>query len=205
MSNDAIKILKIDSSARSDQSQSRYLTNELVKKLTGLYDHAIVKERDLYSNLPFLSDTMISSMFTAPNARTPQQVQSLQISDEIASEVKDADILVLGVPVYNLGIPASLKAWIDMMVRAGLTFKYDANGRPVGLLKNLKTYVVITSGGVSLNSSMDFVSGYLQSILGFVGIIDVHFIDATQILIRGEEVVMHDARQMIENITAALV
>jgi len=205
MSNDAIKILKIDSSARFDQSQSRYLTNELVKKLTGLYDHAIVKERDLYSNLPFLSDTMISSMFTAPNARTVQQIQSLQISDEIANEVKDADILVLGVPVYNLGIPASLKAWIDMMVRAGLTFKYDANGRPVGLLKNLKTYVVITSGGVSLNSNMDFVSGYLRSILAFVGIVDIHFIDATQILVRGEEVVMHDARQMIENITVELV
>jgi len=205
MNNDAIKILKIDSSARFGQSQSRYLTNELIKKLTELYDHAIVKERDLYSNLPFLSDTMIASMFTAPDARTVQQTQSLQFSDEIASEVKDADVLVLGVPVYNLGIPASLKAWIDMMVRAGLTFKYDANGRPVGLLKNLKTYVVITSGGVPLNSSMDFVSGYLRSILAFVGITDIHFIDATQILVRGAEIVMQDAKEMIENITAELV
>ena len=205
MSNDAIKILKIDSSARFDQSQSRYLTNELVKKLTALYDHAIVKERDLYTNLPFLSDTMISSMFTAPDVRTVQQTQSLQISDEIANEVREADILVLGAPVYNLGIPASLKAWIDMMVRAGLTFKYDANGRPVGLLKNLKTYVVITSGGVSLNSSMDFVSGYLKSILGFVGITDIHFIDATQMMIKGADIVLHEAKQTIENITAVLV
>jgi FMN-dependent NADH-azoreductase len=204
MSNDAIKILKIDSSARFGQSQSRYLTNELVKKLTALYDHAIVKERDLYSNLPFLSDTMISSMFTPPNARTEQQTQSLRVSDEIANEVKEADILVLGVPVYNLSIPASLKAWIDMMVRAGLTFKYEANGRPVGLLKDLKTYVVITSGGVSLDSSMDFVSGYLRSILGFVGITNIQFIDATQILIKGEDLVMREAKQTIENITVGV-
>jgi FMN-dependent NADH-azoreductase len=204
MKSNATKVLKIDSSARFSRSHSRLLTNELVKKLAALYDNVVITERDLYKDLPFVSELMIASMYTPPDNRTAQQADSLAISDVIIHELKEADILVLGVPMYNFAVPACLKAWIDLMVRTGLTYKLDDTGFK-GLLENKRTYVVITSNGIGLNSEMDFVSGYLKCILGFVGINDVHFIDATKIRFKGEEKVIQDAMAVIGNIEAELV
>lgn len=201
MKSGAPKILKIDSSARFSRSHSRYLTNELVKKFAAFYDNSVITERDLCKDIPFISEGMIASMYTEPGMRTAQQADLLKISDSIISELKKADILVLGVPMYNFSVPACLKAWIDQMVRTGLTYKFDDAGF-TGLVKNIRTYVVITSNGVPLNSEMDFVSGYIKCILGFVGIQDVHFIDATQIQLKGEEKVMQEAMAMIGNIEA---
>jgi len=97
----------------------------------------------------------------------------------LVEELKAADTIVIGAPIYNFNIPAALKAWIDLIARARLTFKYGENG-PVGLLKNKKAYIVMASGGVPIGSAMDFASGYLQHVLAFVGITDVTIIDASQ-------------------------
>src|SRR6266542_3939889 len=143
MKNGVTKILKIDSSARLTGSYSRQLTSELVNKLSELYEDVEVVERDLNADLPFLTELMIGSFYTPEELRTLQQSQSLQMSDAVIKELKEADILVLGVPIYNFTIPAPLKAWIDLMVRTGLTYKMNDNGF-TSLVKNITTYVVVT-------------------------------------------------------------
>lgn len=101
----------------------------------------------------------------------------LTFSDQLINEVKAADVIVLGVPVYNFSIPATLKAWIDLVARARETFRYTENG-PVGLLENKKVYLVMASGGVPLESEMDFASNYLKFFMQFIGITDVTLVNA---------------------------
>ena len=98
-------------------------------------------------------------------------------NDALVQEVKEADIIMIAAPIYNFSIPASLKAWIDLIARAGLSFRYTSEG-PVGLLTGKKAYVVIASGGTQIGSEIDFASGYLRHVLGFIGIDDVSLISA---------------------------
>jgi len=193
------RVLKIDSSARIKNSYSRLLTNKLVDQLTALYPDMIVKDRNISSDLPFLSEIMIEAMFLPVEKRTDEHKQVLELSDIMISELKRTDILILGLPVYNFNIPASLKAYIDLITRAGLTFKYGEQG-PKGLIENVKAYIVITSGGTALHSDMDFVSRYIKFILRFIGIEEIYFIDATQIRIKGEDEILKRAMTEIENI-----
>ena len=199
MNNQTIKILKIDSSPRIRNSYSRLLTGKLVQKLTELYEHAEVKERNLANHLPLLSETMIEAMFANPENLTIERKTILQHSNEVINELKESDILVIGAPVHNFGIPASLKAYIDLATRSGLTFRHEQTGY-VGLLKNKIAWIVVTSGGTPLFSNVDYVSGYLKQILGFIGISDIYFIDATQIHTKGEEEIITRAVADIEKI-----
>ncbi len=117
---------------------------------------------------------------TDPDARSDTQVAELAASDALVAEREAADVIVIGAPIYNFNIPAVLKAWIDKVVGARVTFRYDENG-PEGLLKDKKAYVVMASGGVTMGSAMDFASPYIRYILGFVGIHDVEFISAAEV------------------------
>ncbi len=117
------------------------------------------------------------------------------MSDSLVAELKDADVLVIGVPIYNFNVPASLKAWIDMIARARLTFRYTENG-PEGLLQGKKAYLVVATGGVPVGSPVDFATPYLKHALGFIGITDVEIIAADRLNSQADEA-MDSARARI--------
>ena len=189
-------ILRIDASGRYDGSASRALSSHLVEQLTASHPDASVTVRDLAPGLPFVDAEWIGANFTPADARTDAQNAILTLSDGLIAEIEAADILVIGTPIYNFGPPAVLKAWIDMVARAGKTFRYTENG-PVGLLEGKKAYVAIASGGTEMGSEIDFLSGYFRHFLGFIGINDVEFFAADQMMMRGEERVDH-AKAAIE-------
>jgi FMN-dependent NADH-azoreductase len=162
------------------------LTAELIAALESRHDRIDVVHRDLADNVPFVDDAWIAANFTAEEARNAEQRDTLAYSDALISELRAADVIVMGVPVYNFSIPAVLKAWIDMIARARLTFRYTENG-PVGLLQDKKAYIVVASGGVPVGSDYDFATPYLRHALAFVGITDIEFIAAEQLNSKHDE------------------
>ena len=180
MSNPNIQILRIDSSARRDGSETRALSDALIGRIEATANTTVTR-RDLAVDAPSLvNEAWVGANFTDPAARSDAQVAELDASDALVAELEAADVIVIGAPIYNFSIPAVLKAWIDMVARAGVTFRYGENG-PEGLLNNKKAYVVMASGGVPIGSAMDFASPYLRHLLGFSGIQDVHFISAAEV------------------------
>ena len=190
-----LKILEISAGARSEGSISRQLTADLVAALESRYVNAGISRRDLANGLPFVDDDWVTANFTPDEDRTAQHRQTLAYSDTLVAELKAADVLVIGAPIYNFSIPATLKAWIDMIARARLTFQYTEDG-PQGLLKDKKAYVVVPSGGVPVGSPVDFATPYLRQALSFVGITDVEFIGA-QGADRGNNEALDNARSRI--------
>ncbi len=184
---EGLNVLRVDASARSEGSSSRKLGDRLLERLHEESQTApSVKHRDVAKGLPFVDEEWVGANFTDPSERTDRQKQVLELSDDLVGELREADVLIIGSPIYNFGIPASLKAWIDLIARARETFRYTENG-PVGLLEGKKAYVLMASGGTRLGSEIDFASGYLRHILGFVGIHDVEVIAADRGMARGGE------------------
>jgi FMN-dependent NADH-azoreductase len=175
------KILHIISSPRGEASYSIKLGRSIVDKLVIAYPGSTVKEHVLVNNhFPHLEEAQITSFFTPPQERTSQNMEALKHSDEAIQEIMDADILIIGAPMYNFNIPSTLKAWIDHIARAGVTFKYDEKG-PKGLVKGKKAYLAVTSGGIYSEGAMkpyDFGTPYLQMVLGFLGITDISIVRA---------------------------
>ncbi|WP_299861066.1 NAD(P)H-dependent oxidoreductase [uncultured Roseobacter sp.] len=169
-------ILHIDASARTEGSASRHLTAAIVETLGGT-----VIRRDLTDAIPQIDETWVNANFTASDARTDDQKTALALSDTLVEEVQAADVLVIGVPVYNFGVPAALKAWIDQIARAGFTFKYTENG-PVGLLEGKRAIIALATGGTEVGSDVDFASGYMRHIMGFIGITDVEIVAADRLM-----------------------
>ncbi len=169
-----MKILRIDASARIDGAYSRNLMDTLLSELG---DAATVVERDLTESLPHVDADWVAANNTAADDRDPEQKSKLSVSDALIDEVEAADMLLIGLPVYNFGVPAALKAWIDQVCRAGRTFSYSETG-PVGLLEGKRAIVVYVSGGTPIGSGIDFASGFMRHIMGFIGITDVTFIAA---------------------------
>jgi FMN-dependent NADH-azoreductase len=180
-SENPLRLLHVNASGRYEGSVSRDLSTRLVDGLRERIDGLQVQERDVATGLPFVDAGWISANFTPDGQRTPEQQQQLAQSTALVQELQDADIIVIAAPVYNFSIPASLKAWIDMVARAGLTFRYSEDG-PVGLLQNKKAYLVLASGGTPIGSDIDFASGYLRHVLGFIGIDDVTIIAAERLM-----------------------
>ncbi|BDD11912.1 FMN-dependent NADH-azoreductase (plasmid) [Fulvitalea axinellae] len=171
-----MKLLKINSSGRRGMSISRQKVDEIVSKLLVKYPSADVRVRDTaYDNLPFLSDHFIEAIFRNDDL-SEEQRGAIQLSDRLVNELMESDIIVIGAPMYNFGIPACLKAYFDLIARAGKTFRYTEQGYPIGLLKNKKAIVVIATGGVPIGSPMDFSKNYIAAFLGFLGIEDIEFI-----------------------------
>ena len=179
-------ILHITSSGRSEASISKQVSNLVIDYFKNTNPSLNIVGRDVSPGLPFVSDTWINANFTSEEDRTADQKDTLSYSDGLVEELKSADHIVIASPIYNFSIPASLKSWVDMIARAGLTFKYTEKG-PVGLLENKKATIVIASGGVPVGSEMDMATSYLKLILGFVGIHDVNVIDASTINHQGDE------------------
>ncbi|MBV6632059.1 MAG: NAD(P)H-dependent oxidoreductase [Alphaproteobacteria bacterium] len=174
-------VLRIDSSARYEGSVTRDLADRLVAQLTE--DGGAVVTRDLSVNAPsFVNEAWVGANFTDAAERTEEQVQLLVESEALVQELEAADTLVIGVPIYNFGVPAALKAWVDMVARARRTFRYTENG-PEGLLTGKKAYLVVASGGTAAGSEIDFATGYMRHVLGFIGITDVTLIAADQLMV----------------------
>ena len=181
-------ILRIDASARNEGSTTRPLADQLVNSLVEQGYGATVTRRDLNTAPPaLLTESWIGANFTDEDARSDEQKAVLSGSDELISELEAADTIVITAPIYNFAIPASLKAWVDLIARARRTFRYTEAG-PEGLLKGKRAFIVFASGGVPLGSEVDFASGYLKHILGFVGITDVTVIAADGHLMDGDAV-----------------
>jgi len=181
MSN-APKILHIDASMRKNGSQSRQLSDAIVGKLTAQAADAQVTHVDLAdAKVPYVNEGWINANFTPEDNRTADQQEALATSDHYVDQLQNADVIVIGTPVYNFGVPAALKAWVDMVARARKTFQYTQNG-PVGLLDGKRAILAITSGGTPIGSDIDFASSYLKHILGFMGIHDVEVISADSLM-----------------------
>lgn len=191
----AIKILEVQASARDKGSISRELTADLIAALEDRHGKIDVTRRDLAKGLPFVDEAWVGANFTPDEDRTNAHRQILSRSDDLVAELKAADVIVIGAPMYNFSVPAVLKAWIDMICRARLTFRYTDTGVE-GLLKGKKAYVVVPSGGVPVGSAADFATPYLRHALGFVGIDDVEFIGA-QGADRGNDDALDAARSQI--------
>lgn len=173
-----MNILRIDGSMRHAGSISRQLTDEVIDHLMSQSPGGALRIRDLAEPLPHVTEDWINANFTDPAERNADQRQILAQSDSLVEELEAADTIVIGLPIYNFGVPAAVKAWIDLIARAKRTFKYTDAG-PVGLLSGKTAHIVVASGGTSVGTEIDFATDYLKFALGFVGITDVKVIDAS--------------------------
>ncbi len=168
-----MKILSVNASASKDNSVTRILSQRLVR---GMVEHhgASVIARDTL-DLPLLNHELLTAVRGEPNSS--QSEMPVTIADELIQELKDADAIVIGAPMYNFAIPAALKAWIDLVAQPKKTFRYTESG-PEGLLRDKPVYVVVATGGVRLESPADFVTPYLRAFFGFLGLNEVRVIAA---------------------------
>jgi FMN-dependent NADH-azoreductase len=170
------KILNIVSSAKGDQSFSNKLSGAIIDKLLTVYPGSQIKTRDLAADpLPHLQGYQIAAHYTPAELRTADHKKALRNSDQAIQELMEADIIVIGVPLYNFGIPSTLKSWIDHIARSGITFSYG-DGNPKGLVKNKQVYLAIAAGGIYSDGPMksfDFAEPYLRQTLSFLGMTDI--------------------------------
>ena len=172
-----MNILHIDSAITGDSSVSRQLTAQIVAKLKGANPTASVTYRDLNNGVPGIDTEWFKAVRLAPEQPTDAQKALVATSDAYLREVQDADVLVIGLPIYNFTLTAQLKNWLDQIARAGLSFRYTEAG-PEGLLKGKRAIVAYAAAGTPFGSDLDFASGYLRHMLGFLGITDVEFVAA---------------------------
>lgn len=176
-----MKLLRIDSSARKN-SISRQLTAEFVQSWRRQHPGGQVVERDLATtNLPLITDEWVQAVHSDPASHSTEQKLLLATSDTLIQELRQADEIVVGAPMYNFAIPAPLKAWIDQVVRVGQTVLFHESG-PKGLLSGKKVYIVTSRGGAfrpgTPTERFDHQEPYLRHILAFIGLTDVTFIHA---------------------------
>jgi FMN-dependent NADH-azoreductase len=174
------QILAISSSGRREGSITHELSEDLIAALEDHHEVTQIVHRDVGKGLPFVDSAWIEANFTPDEDRTQQHNDTLALSNELVEELKLADAVVIGVPVYNFSISAALKSWIDMIARARLTFRYTEDG-PVGLLTGKQAYIVVATGGVAVGSPMDFATPYLRHALAFLGITNVEVIAADRV------------------------
>lgn len=171
------KILKIISSPAGPHSYSNQLADDITNKITSKYPGSMVHTLDLVkTHYPHLEESHLNSWFTAADQYSPEQRAAVRHSDEAIAHLLDSDIIVIGTPMYNFGLPSNLKAWVDHIVRLGKTFIFKEDGTPQGLVNGKKVYLAVASGSVYSDGPYkpyDFVAPYLQAILGFLGIYDV--------------------------------
>ena len=192
-----MKIYQIDSSARKKGSTSRALAKKVLDKIKKPDDEVIY--RDLDDEMLFVSGLTESGMKIDEKDQTEDHKKMFKLSDKLVNELKESDIIIISAPIYNYGPPATLKAWSDLAARIGETFKFKPDGRRVGLLKNKRAYLIITSGGTKLNSKEDFLTPWLKYILNFFGIEKVDVISADQMALDYEKSIK-DAEEQIHNL-----
>jgi FMN-dependent NADH-azoreductase len=197
----ALRVLHVDASSRGSDSVTRQLGARFIETLRQQHGNVHVTRRDTALGLPLIDAKWIGANFTPAPQRTAEQHNALALSDALVDELQQADILVIGSPLYNFSVPAALKAWIDLVARAGLTFRYTENG-PQGLLSNKKAYVIIATGGTTVGSDIDFASGYLRHVLGFLGINDASIIPAERLNTNREDTLEKVGQTIKESVSA---
>ena len=171
-------LLQLNSSLFSTDGQSSRLAEEFVDEWRAANPGAEVIVRDLAgSPVPHLTAERFGAFLAKPEARTPEQQAVVRYSDSLINELRRADVIVIGLPMYNFGVPSTLKAYFDHIARAGVTFRYTEKGA-VGLLGGKKVYVFAARGGKYQGTPHDFETGYVRQFLGFLGINDVEFVYA---------------------------
>lgn len=199
-----MNILQVNSSARTEGSHSTRLANDLVARVRDAAAPASVTltVRDLgRTPHPELNETALQALFTPTEARTAEQAARVALDDALIAELQAADVVVLGVPMYNFGVPAALKNWIDAIARAKVTFQYTEKG-PEGLLKGKKVYVALTRGGQYRNTPADTQVPYLKTVFAFLGMTDVEFVYAEGLAMgsEAEQRALTSARAQIDEI-----
>lgn len=180
-----LRVLRVDASARAEGSVSRRLADRMLAALGKRVPDLALVRRDVAPGLPLVDAAWVDANLAEPEARTAAQRQALAKSDELVGELMAADVLVIATPIYNFGVPASLKAWIDQVARARMTFRYTEYG-PEGLLAGKKAYILAASGGTEVGSAIDFATPWLKFVLGFLGITDIELIAADRGMARGD-------------------
>lgn len=173
-----MNILQINASARSNGANSTRLANRVVERLVEANPGAQVTLRNLATEpLPVLDETALGALFTPADQRSAEQAALAARFDAAIADLKAADVVVLGVAMYNFGVTVQLKGWIDAIARAGVTFKYTETG-PVGLVEGKTVYAACARGGLFRGTPNDSQTTYLKSVLGFLGMSDVRFVYA---------------------------
>ncbi|WP_375568260.1 NAD(P)H-dependent oxidoreductase [Ahrensia marina] len=167
-------ILNVVASPRGEASVSRQLAGKVIDRLSDGSTQIIT--RDVSDGVPVVDGAWIGAAHGGDD-KTP-----LTTSEELVAEVKAADHIVIATPIWNFGVPAALKAWVDQIARAGVTFKYSEAG-PVGLLEGKRATIVISSGGTEAGSEIDFATPYLKHVLGFIGVHDVDLVAADRLMV----------------------
>ena len=197
------KVLVLNSSLNGEQGNSSKLSQQFVEQLAN-NQQISVTTRDLSDNaIAHLTQTEMAAWMTDANERSDEQKALAAISDDLIAELNDNDLIVIGMPMYNFGIPSTFKAWIDRIARAGITFKYTEQG-PVGLITDKKVVVLAARGGMYQGTEMDTQTKYLKDVLGFVGMTDVNFIYAEGLAMPGAEQSLEAAQNEIKAFTASL-
>ncbi len=198
-----MNILQINASARREGANSTRVANDIVTALQAKHSDANLTVRDLaVTPHPVIDEATLGALFTPADKRTPEQNARVALDDALIAELKAHDVIVLGVPMYNFGVPVQLKSWIDAVARAGVTFRYTANG-PEGLVTGKKVYVALARGGKYRGTESDTQVPYLKAVLGFLGMTDVHFVYAEG-LAMGPEAAEQGFAQAQKDIEAVL-
>jgi FMN-dependent NADH-azoreductase len=197
-------LLQINSSVFGDNGQSSQLNQQLVQEWLAKNTDGKVVKRDLTQDvIPHLDSTRVSAFFTPADKRSPEQQAIVDYSDMLINEIKQADAIVIGAPMYNFSIPSQLKSYFDHLARAGVTFKYTETG-PVGLLDNKPVYIVTTRGGIHKDLPSDSQTALLKSFLNLIGLKNLHFIYAEGLnMSHKKDESLLDAKRAIQQEVAA--
>jgi len=191
-------LLQINSSLFGENGNSSQLTREFVQRWKAQHPTGEVIVHDFASEqIPHLDAPRVQALFSPAEGRTREQQAVVDYSDKLIDEVKAASAIVIGVPLYNFGVPSTLKAYFDHLARAGVTFKYTETG-PVGLLEDKPVYVIATRGGVHQGQPSDTQSQFLKNFLGFIGLKDVHIIYAEGLNMGKKDQAFASAKSEIE-------
>ncbi len=198
-----MNILQVNASARREGANSTRLADSIVARLRAADPAARLTVRDLAATPhPVLDEAALGALFTPADQRSAAQAERVALDDALIAELQAHDTLVLGVPMYNFGVPVQLKSWIDAIARAGVTFRYGAGG-PEGLLKGRTVYVALARGGLYRDTANDSQVPYLKAVLGFLGLSDVRFVYAEG-LAMGAEATSRGFAQAEADLDAAL-
>jgi FMN-dependent NADH-azoreductase len=171
-------VLHIISSARGSQSYSRQLSSAIVKKLTDKDSIKNIVERNLADEFPpFIDQVLIKEFYKSPETIDKDGDLLLRYATKIFNEINEADFIVIGTPMHNLGISAPLKAWIDQLIRFGITYGYNNEGKRIGFFKNKKVYLAIASGGKLSDwfNENEYIESYIRDVFkAYTGITDVY-------------------------------
>ncbi len=176
---------------------SKKLTAKIVEQLKSKQPDSTVTYRDLSTGVPFVDAQVLAGFWTPAAEHSEEIKKAVAHSDQTTKELIDADTIIIGVPMWNFHVPATVKAWVDLSVRAGVTFSQDENGYKGIVPPGKKAYVVVTTGGVPVGSDYDTASKYMHTIFSFIGVTDIEIVGAGRLTLPDGEASLKAAYDQI--------